>query len=204
MLQWCADPRNAMVTLASKSFDKDATQVEPIYGTRYGTISLNREMKEWSSSTAPLELHLPGANPFIPDDFSIKCSSVGSACLQVPRSQVAPQVITSRPGLRLHFLQDSAFRRPKAFAFFLFRSPILYASPQASVTSQLFQAVLADSLQDQTYQAGLAGLGAAVGAEYNGLYLTASGYNARLPAFIESVANEIKSAEVRWKENAML
>ena len=44
------------------------------------------------------------------------------------------------------------------------------------------------------HQAGLAGLSAGLGAEYNGLYLTASGYSSRLPELIAYVAQQVKSA----------
>ena len=51
-------------------------------------------------------------------------------------SRVTPSLLTDRDGLRIHFVQDTTFERPKAFAFFLFRSKLLYASPTASVTAQ--------------------------------------------------------------------
>ena len=53
-----------------------------------------------------------------------------------------------------------------------------------------------EALQESTYQAALAGLGAGVGAEYNGLFLSASGYSDKLPELIQYVANQVKSAEL--------
>ena len=65
---------------------------------------------------------------------------------------VMPMVLDDAPGLRVHFLQDSTFNRPKALAFFLFRSNLLYASPPPSSLPRSSRA-LADVLQDSTYQA---------------------------------------------------
>ncbi len=195
MLDGVADPSAALITLAAKSVGRDATLVEPIYGTKYGTVSIKREVEAWKTSAAPAELRPPSPNPFIPRDFELVCRSArGAACVAPAPKDVAPRVIADRPGLRLHYLLDSTFRRPRAFAYFLFRSPIAFASPEASVRSQLYQAMLADSLQDETYQAALAGLGAGVGAEYNGLYITVSGYNARLPELVRLVSAQVKGA----------
>ena len=122
----CSKPRNALITLIARSVEPMATRTEPIYGTRYGTVPLGREMKAWAASTAPAELGPPRPNPFLPTDFTIRGANAPK-----PRPEVvAPRLITSQPGLNVHFLQDATFARPKAFAFFLFRSPLLYTSPQ--------------------------------------------------------------------------
>ena len=159
MLEHCADPRNALITLVAKANEAAANMQEPIYGTRYGTVSIAREVAAWSKAKIPDELAPPAPNPFVPTDFAIKCAANGGVCVPAKRDGgVMPTVLDDAPGLRVHFLQDSTFNRPKALAFFLFRSNLLYASPAASVTASLFQSVFADVLQDSTYQASLAGL----------------------------------------------
>ena len=234
MLKQTMEPSNAIITLVAKENAAQATNSEPIYGTKYGTLQAAREFDAWRSSAVPPELTPPLPNPFIPKDFTIKCGG-GASCLMVKKEAVRPRLLRDAPGIRVHFLQDQTFRRPKAFAFFLFRSNLLYSSPKASVTAQLFQAVLADTLQDATCtssapalqpaqraacplvvvswpcvlsafavrvpvwsdQAGLAGLGASLGAEYNGLALSASGYNSRLPALVKYVGEQVPSARMR-------
>lgn len=197
MLEQCSDPRNALITLVAKANEGSANMQEPIYGTRYGILPLTREVEAWRTAKVPADLAPPKPNPFVPTDFRIKCASGGGACVPAKRDGgVSPRVLSDVPGLRVHFLQDSTFNRPKALAFFLFRSNLLYASPAASVTATLFQSVFADVLQDSTYQASIAGLGAGLGAEYNGLALSASGYNARLPELVRYVAGQVRTAEL--------
>ena len=193
MLAVTSEPRNAMITLIAKSNEKAAKRTtEPIYGTSYGVLSLAREVENWSTSQIPAELAPPLPNPFVPTDFTIKAKG-----RTPPKSQdVAPVVLRDVDGQRVHFLQDATFRRPRGNAFFLFRSPLLYSSPQASVVAQLFQTIIADVLQDSTYQASLAGLGAALGAEYNGLFVQASGYNTRLPDLLSYVSKQLRTAEL--------
>ena len=194
MLDWTRQPRNALITLVAKQLEVPASLTEPIYGTKYATLPLTREVEAWEGTISPAELRPPLPNPFIPTDFALKCGGAKAACIQPARPEVAPTVLANRPGLTLHFLQDATFKRPRAFAFFLFRSPLLYASAEASITAQLFQSTLGDTLQESTYQAGLAGLGAGVGAEYNGLFLSASGYSSRLPELLQYVAAQVKTA----------
>lgn len=156
MLAHCMEPRNAIITLVAKSNEAGATRTEPIYGTKYGTVSLAREVDAWRTSAVPPELAPPQPNPFLPQDFTIRTPQKSTTRDGV----ISPVVLTDELGTRVHFLPDATFNRPKAFAFFLFRSSLLSSSAKASVTSQLFQSILADTLQDSTYQASLAGLGA--------------------------------------------
>jgi len=193
MLSWCKDPRNALITLISQSVVAEAKQTEPIYGTRYGTVPLTGEVQSWSKAESRTEFSPPLPNPFIPTDFTIKCG----ARLKPAKPKVAPTVLSARPGLAVHFLQDATFRRPRASVFFFFRSMLQETSPRASITSQLFQATLAEELENLLYQAALAGLGAGVSIDYNGLLLTASGYNQRLPELLEYVAQQIKKAQLQ-------
>ena len=156
MLSECAQPRKALVTLVAKEVPGvKPSSTEPIYGTRYGVLPLRREVEAWSAAKTPDELGPPPPNPFIPKSFELKAS--GGAPPE-PRD-VAPRVLASRAGLRLHFLQDCTFKRPKANAYFLLRSSLAPPSADGSVVAQLFQSMVGDALQDTTYQAGLGGLG---------------------------------------------
>ena len=196
MLDFCKQPTNAMITLEAKTNERVAKETEPIYGTKYAKLPLDKEVKAWASSPIPPELALPARNTYIPTEaeLAIKCGA--KSCAAPKPEAVAPRLLVDDAGTRVHLLQDATFRRPKAFAFFLFRSDLLSTSPKASVTAELFQAIFADVLQDQTYQAALAGLGTSLAAEYNGLFLTAQGYSARMPELIEYVSGQVRTAEL--------
>ena len=194
MLDFCKQPEK-MITLEAKTNERVAKETEPIYGTKYAK-PLDKEVKAWASSPIPPELALPARNTYIPTEaeLAIKCGA--KSCAAPKPEAVAPRLLVDDAGTRVHLLQDATFRRPKAFAFFLFRSDLLSTSPKASVTAELFQAIFADVLQDQTYQAALAGLGTSLAAEYNGLFLTAQGYSARMPELIEYVSGQVRTAEL--------
>jgi len=192
LLEFVADPRKALITLIAKSVEPEAPLSEPIYGTKYGMLGLSNEVEAWAKAEAPPELALPAPNPFLPKDLSIRCKD----CVAPAPQDVAPRVLIREPGLLVHFLPDAIFKRPKAFQFLLFRSPLLEKSAQTAATTSIFQSVLAETLQESTYQAALAGLGASVAADYSGLLLTAQGYSSRLPELVDYIAKQIKTAEL--------
>jgi hypothetical protein len=141
MLKITSDPKNAMITLVAKANEPMATLTEPIYGTKYGKLPLTREVEAWRTSQLPAGLAPPLPNPFVPDVFTIKAPDRPPPA----KSEVAPLLLRDTAGLRVHFLQDATFRRPKANAYFLFRSNVMSSSAKASITAQLFQSIFGAS-----------------------------------------------------------
>jgi len=62
------------------------------------------------------------------------------------------------------------------------------------VISDLFKNILGDVLQDSTYQAALAGLGAGVSAEYNGILFTVAGWSSELAEVADYASKQVRSA----------
>jgi len=158
-------------------------------------VPIANEVAAWEAAARIDGLAPPRANPFIPTKLAIKGAAPPS---RVPLSarRVAPTLLQRSPGTRLHFVQDTVFRRPRAFAFFALRSPALYTSAAVYVTAELYQLLLADALTDVAYEAALGGVGVGTGVSWQGLTLTLSGYDQRLPELSALVASSLRSFEM--------
>ena len=201
-------PDRAIVKLTARELAAQATSTEPIYGARYGEIAIPREVAAaWAAPPRIAELGVPPPNRYVPTDLTIKAPPAPSITTAAALARAAdgsgafavgpqPQLLQRADGLRLHFLQDRRFGRPKAFAYFALRSPQLYVDPKASITAELYQAMLADALQDEAYEAAVAGLSAGVGVGWQGLAISLGGYNQRLPELAALVASQLRSFPV--------
>lgn len=170
-------PRQAMVELYAKGLAPQAPLTEPIYGTRYGRLPIAAEVAAWE--TAPLlpELRPPPPNRFIPRKLAIKLLTSLPRRAGVPSP--SPTLLTSIPAARVHVLPDRTFARPRAYAYFMWRSPEFYTSPGAAVAAELYGALLAEVLQEETFEAAQAGLVAQTGLSYEAFTIQVRGLPAR-------------------------
>ena len=209
LLQRLMPSQLAATRVASKSFEGIATKTEPIYGTRYGEIEISDRILAWSGAPRLKELSPPKPNPFIPTQFAIKAGTSAPAArgnAAGGRAQatscgvwsldcgvrVVPELLTRREGLRVHFLQDRLFQRPKAFALFVLRTGELYKSASASIEAEIYQLLLEDTLDETTFPAAQAGLGVSSAVFWGGLSLTLSGFDQRIPDLMALVAATLR------------
>ncbi|EOD07290.1 peptidase M16 [Emiliania huxleyi CCMP1516] len=196
-------PRAAMVEVCAKEVAPKAPLSEPIYGTRYGRLPIEMPLRATSADlaaswgirygrqpiegevaaweAAPLlpELSLPRPNPFIPKRLAIKAYLPISPHIS-PYLPISPHTSPS-----LHISQ----------AYFLWRSPEFYTSARTAVTAELFAGMLAEVLQEATYEAAQAGLVAASGVSSDAFTVQLGGYDERLPALATLVASTVRSFE---------
>ena len=69
-------------------------------------------------------------------------------------------------------------------------------SAAAAAQAELYAALLSDALQDVTYQAARAGLSAGASVGWQGLSLSLSGYDQRLPELAALVADSLRTFDV--------
>lgn len=191
-------PNKARVMWTSKSLEKDCTEREKWYGTKYFLERLPKDWIElWScntsnstnsnnagkneeaaaSATLQSELHLPKPNEFVPSNFSLLETSA-------PR----PSIIRTTPSSRLWFRPEPVFRTPKCVLYVHLKLPnCSYTSPKAAVLTQLYAKLVNDSLSELTYPADLAGLHYGLRATSQGIMISASGYHHRLPHLARAV-----------------
>jgi len=77
----------------------------------------------------------------------------------------------------------------------LWRSPEFYTSARTAVTAELFAGMLAEALQEATYEAAQAGLVVQSGVSYDAFTVQLGGYDERLPALATLVASMVRSFE---------
>ncbi|VDM19936.1 unnamed protein product [Hydatigera taeniaeformis] len=133
------------------------------------------------------ELHLPSRNPYMPNDFGLRCES--SPDLQdVPSG---PRILLNNPGTRLWFKQDNEFRLPKCNVNFNLISPIWPQDQVRDLLLQLFANLFDDSINEEAYQFSLAGLCFNITANAPTLRLNFSGYNHKMLVLVENIVNRL-------------
>ena len=190
ILRGCT-PQAAIVKLTAKEFASQATNVEKIYGAKYGEIPIAKAVAAWADPPRLPGVSAPQPNRFIPTELTLKGAS-GAPFL----GRVKPQLLLNEPAARLHFLQDATFGRPKAFAYVSLRSPQLYETPAIALQADLYQNLLADALQDVAYEAARAGLSAGAGVGWQGLSLSLSGYDQNLPELAALVGDSLRTFDI--------
>ena len=138
-------PRDAIVELSSKELTPRATLTEPIYGTKYGRQPISPEISAWEAAPLLSSLSPPKANRFIPRKLALKSPTDLPRKPNVPSP--TPVLLVSAPSARVHFLPDRTFARPRAYAYFMWRSADFYTTPRVAVAAELFGSLLAEKLQ---------------------------------------------------------
>ena len=207
LLERLTPPQLAAVRVVSKTFEGAADLVEPIYGTRYTDIDITKQISAWSRAPRLGDLSSPKPNPFIPTQFAIKTAMPavrsesrggrvdGTSCGVFTlgcNARVMPELLIRREGLRVHFVQDQLFQRPKAFALFVLRTGELYKSASASIEAEIYKLLLEDGLEDATFPAAQAGLSVSSAVFWGGLSLTISGFDQHIPELMALVASTLR------------
>jgi secreted Zn-dependent insulinase-like peptidase len=131
-------------------------------------------------------LHLPEANPFIPEDFALTDAP----------EQAIPQIIQQQPGLTLWYYPEQEFRLPKSRVIFSLQNQAVADSAQQRLTAQLFAHSVNEAISAYTYPAYIAGLNYQLAASNKGLELVMAGYQDKLPVLLGKIADTMLSLEV--------
>jgi insulysin len=197
---------NAMVTLLSKSFKREANQVEQWYGTNYRADPIPEStMLKWRNAVNPSQLGImyPKPNPFIPSEQGLRIKYLPSKITNRPRTfedrmiAIPPPKIIRDDGLEgrwtVYYKPDDKFGQPKAFVIFQLLTRQIYSSAKAAALSNMYEFSLADKLGEYAYDAGLAGLTYDVRVVPRGVRLTFGGYNDKLQNFASYISKKISS-----------
>lgn len=179
-------PDTARVTLISKTLDK-LDQKEKWYGTEYSLSPIAPELLDRARLvTQNANFHLPRANPFIPENFSVSGKK-----LEKPLKH--PYLITDTSKIQVWFKQDDQFMVPKGTIEILLHMPTTNTDCKSSVYALLLSDLVVDELTDITYYASLVGLSFKLSHWRDGLLVKVSGYNDKLPALLESVLSKLRT-----------
>jgi len=168
--------------LASTSLD----QTEPWFGTKFSCEEIpNQWREEWVEVGA--EFHMPHENSFIATDLSLRPpdSEAGEGKL--------PSLLLKNEGGELYYRKDATFMQPRAYIYYLLRSPLQLQSPENAALLDLMVMCLLQNLVEDIYPADLAQLSYSIYAAETGLCIKVSGLSHKLPALLELIITRLCS-----------
>jgi insulysin len=165
-------------------------ETEPVYGTQYKVEKLEKDFVEQLQGPNDIpQLRLPGPNDFIPTNLDVDKREVAEPIAR-------PHLIKKTKLSVLWHKKDDQFWVPKAHVIIEIRTPFANRSPKESVLTRLFTDLVTDSLTEFSYDAELAGLEYSFASHTQGLWVTLSGYNDKLPVLAHHVLERIKDIKV--------
>ncbi|CAB4420535.1 unnamed protein product [Rhizophagus irregularis] len=180
---------NFVLRLSSQSFT-GLDQKEKWYGTEYKVEPLSDKLiQALKNITTHSELKLPEINEFIPTDFETYKKEISTPAKR-------PDIIKDTQISRLWYKKDDTFWVPKANIYVLLNSPLAYATPLYHVKTRLYSELIKDALNEYLYNAQMAGVYYGINYRSQGLSLSISGYNDKLPVLLEKVVNKMKNLKV--------
>lgn len=186
-------PDNFRSIIMSHDFPGDWDMTERWYGTEYKCQRMSdgykRHMSDAASTTAPIELHIPTKNEFIPSRLEVLCKDT-SAPLK------APILIRNDGIVRVWFKKDDQFLVPKANLHILLRSHAVMISPKAFGIAWLYATLVRDALSAPLYMANIAGLNYEIMVVHSGISIKLSGYNDKMRVLLEKVLTQMHDLTV--------
>ncbi|KAJ3192026.1 Insulinase (Peptidase M16) [Irineochytrium annulatum] len=192
-------PDNFRVTLVSTAHEVDDTWSKaPWYGTEYKVLDMEASLLE-SLRSAELhpELFPPEPNPYIPREFIVHTppATEGDATANAARPFTPPTVILETPTIRLWHKLDDVHGVPRTSVRFMIRTPHAYASPRCSVLTRLYVDLVCDDLNEDAYEAEMAGLAYGLDTLAEGFELCVEGYTDKMGVLLERIAETMKDLD---------
>jgi len=133
-------------------------------------------------------LHLPDANPFLPENANL---------LPEPISKVEnPILLEQSKGLKLYYKQDAHFQRPKASYSYKIYFPEKYSDLNSQVLMELYIAAVNESMNEASYPAKLAGMNYSVSNDAEGISIIVSGYSDSIDDLLVEVIDNMNSIDI--------
>lgn len=177
-------PDNALysVMFNAEAFDKNSHW----YSTPYSVKSLPPEvLARWRSPREFVELALPERNPFIAKDLALLERPADAA--------LKPQKLEAAGELWWGF--NTEFGVPKAQLYFNLQSPLANETVEFAALSSLMSDVLADSLNEFSYPAYLAGVNFDVRRHLRGLSIRVGGFSDQQALLLATIAEHLRSPQ---------
>lgn len=187
------DPEKMRVVLVGKKLEPICDQTEKWYGTKYNVQKIDEEwMEKWKNVELNSNFFLPKPNPFVATDFSL--------VERVPQDVTEhPVVIYDTEYIRVWHKLDDEFKKPSSILYFNLSSPIVYSDPQNCNLTNLFVQLFLESINEDLYNADIAGLKVNLKNTTYGIGLTMSGFSDKQPMFLDFILKELFNYEVDAK-----
>lgn len=171
-------PQRLRVTIIHRQVH--TSQVEPIYGAEYHLQPLSAEqMQRFATATAAATMQLPPANLFLHEQRGVKALE--------PEQTAQPLLVNESRQQRVWWLQDPDFRAPKAHIYLHLTLPQAVQNATSYACARLWCELLLDQLNEQYYDAEIAGLHFNLYPQQTGITLHVSGYSNGIVQLVEQL-----------------
>ncbi len=186
----CFTRDNMFILLSSKYFETD--RVDPWYGTQFKVLN-KEDVTETFFVTEPdaewfALLCLPTPNDMLATHFD--CVASPDQCFENP--EATPRCLLNTNICRLWYKPDLTFRMPKVNVMVMFRTPLVYCSPQNALLAAMWTELIQEFCNSFSYVASMAGLHCYFQASTKAIEMTITGYNHKVGVLIERVVETIK------------
>ncbi|WP_339878203.1 insulinase family protein [Pseudidiomarina gelatinasegens] len=190
----CMQPDNMRVTVIHKALETD--QVEPIYGTHYAIQPISAERQTAYLKHDPIPASLPEANIYLKVPWQLQTIAPNEATEYPEKSLITP-------GLESWHLHDLDFRQPKAHLYLGLQLPRVIATPASFAQARLWCELMLDKLNEQCYDAEIAGLHFNLYPQQQGITLHVSGPAYYVPQLAETLIHSMAAPQFcqqRWMD----
>ena len=171
-------PRNVLVEIVGPEVETD--QVEPWFQVPYALTPGPIAMRE-----ADLELRLPAANPFLPQDLAVQASDS-----EPPRKALVTE------NAEVWVDTDLEFRSPRANLRLLLTVPGGFQALEDVAAASLYQNLVLEALNEYAYPAQLAGLSYDLSVAPEGYAIHIGGYSERQRLLLNAVLEALGQAAI--------
>jgi insulysin len=216
-------PSNMLVVNLSKSFDGiEFDKLEKWYQVPYYVQPLSEKLVQKLMKIESLHpaFHLPLPNPFMPETLQVhpfpsilhinghttaslraKVKRREETAVEFPKVEPMlwdePECIVNNIYCRAWHLQDELYPMTPKMALRMFvHSPVTYSTPHEYVLTSIFCQLVADSLNEYTYDATQAGIKFDVSSAFEGISLSVSGFADKIPALALRLLSRIVDLEI--------
>ncbi len=180
-------PGNAIITVAASDLPVD--RASEFYTTPYSVRTVDLAEVSWDDvNGVDRRLALPAPNEFIAESVAL---------LPAPEAEAAvPELVVNEPRLRIWHRQDTSFKVPRGNLLANFLTAEVNRTARQAAASELYVALLGDTVNEYTYPAYLAGLNFGIATSGRGIGLSVSGYSDKQMVLLARIVDSIVNAEL--------
>ena len=171
-------PGNVLVEIVGPEVQTD--QLEPWFQVPYALTRGPIAMRE-----ADLDLHLPAANPFLPQDLAMLTDDS-----EPPRKALATE------SAEVWLDTDLEFATPRANLRLLLSVPGGFQTLDDIAAANLYESLVLEALNEYAYPAQLAGLSYNINNEAEGYAISVGGYSDRQHVLLNAVLDALGNAPI--------
>ncbi|UTW47332.1 insulinase family protein [Bacterioplanoides sp. SCSIO 12839] len=163
--------------------------VDPWYGTNIRLRPSTFPSLELTTSGLDT-MHLPQANPFIPENLELQADVVTEK----------PLALINEAERAVWYYAEPDFKQPKSHVRVLLQQPDIQNSARQRVLARLYTRTVNEALNTYSYPAAIAGLSYNLSVSGQGLLLHIGGYQDKLPELLQRVLTEMQQAQLNDDE----